>query len=134
MAKDDEPQVATLDLLKKKRRVSKTITMVVGGDSGDPEEVTLTFQGISATAYDELISKHPPRPKDKKQGFAYNPDSFGPALIAATCVEPTMEHADAKEIWESDDWNRGERMMLLMAAIEVCTTHLSVPKSSSDSE
>jgi hypothetical protein len=59
--------------------------------------------------------------QDKKQGYGYNPDKFGPAIVAATCIEPEMTVEDAKEIWKSDDWNRGERMQLLMAAIEVCT-------------
>lgn len=127
------PPKATLDQLKKKRRVTKTVSLVVNGDDGEPVEVGLTFRGIPAHQYDKLISKFPPRPKDKKQGYAYNPDEFGPAIIAETCIEPEMSYEDAKEIWESDDWNRGERMMLLMAAIEVCTTGLNVPFKKRDS-
>ena len=118
---------ATLDQLKKKKRVTKTVTLVVNGDDGEPMEVGLTFRGIPAHEYDKLIGKHPPRAKDKKQGYGYNPDGFGPEIIAATCIDPDMSVEDAQDIWESDDWNRGERMMLLMAAIEVCTAGLNVP-------
>jgi hypothetical protein len=118
---------ATLDQLKKKQRVTKTVHLVVNGDDGEPLEVGLTFRGIPAHEYDKLISKFPPRPQDKKQGYGYNPDEFGPAIIAATCIEPEMSVEDAKDIWKSDDWNRGERMQLLMAAIEVCTAGLNVP-------
>ena len=131
--KQEEPEPvgprprATLDQLKKKQRVTKSVSLTVTGDDGDPIEVSLSFRGIPAHEYDRLISKFPPRASDKKQGFGYNPDKFGPALIAATCVEPQMTVKDATEIWESDDWNRGERMVLLMAAIEVCTTGLNVP-------
>lgn len=118
---------ATLDHLKKKQRVTKTVTLAVTGDDGNPMEVELTFRGVPAHEYDSLIAKHPPRKQDKAQGYGYNPDKFGPAIIAATCVDPEMTDEDATEIWMSDDWNRGERMMLLMAAIEVCTAGLDVP-------
>jgi hypothetical protein len=132
-----EPQkqapTATLDQLKKKKRVTKTATVVLNDDAGEPVEVSLTFQGIPAFQYDRLISKHPPRPKDKKQGYGYNPDAFGPAIVAATCIDPPMSEEDAKEIWESEDWNRGELMILLMSAIEVCTTGLNIPFKRPDS-
>lgn len=118
---------ATLDQLKKKSQVTKEVTVVVNGDDGEPQEVSLLFRGLSARDYDKLISRFPPRGEDKKQGYNYNPDKFGPALIAAVCVEPEFSEEDVMEIWESDNWNRGERMMMFMSAIEVCTTGLNVP-------
>lgn len=121
------PPTATLEQLKKKQTVTKTVTLTVTGDDGEPTEVSLSFRGIPAHRYDKLISRFPPKKEHKKQGYGYNPDGFGPAIIAATCVEPEMTEEDAREIWESDTWNRGERMMLLMAAIEVCTVGLDVP-------
>lgn len=128
---DEEPRksrpVATLDQLKKKHRVTKTIYITVNDDDGDPVEASMTFRGIPAYEYDKLASRFPPKPKDKKQGFGYDPDLFGPALIAATCIEPDLSEEDVTEIWASDDWNRGERMQLFMAAIEVCTTGQRVP-------
>jgi hypothetical protein len=124
--KDPVPH-ATIDLLKKKKRNTKTISVVVTDEDGEPIEVSLTFRGVSAKEYDKIIAKHPPRPKDKKEGYAYNPDSFGPEIISKTCINPEMTIEDANEIWESDDWNRGERFQLLMAAIEVCTFGLNVP-------
>lgn len=135
-SEDSEPSSrpkATLDQLKKKQRVTKTVTLVVNGDDGEPQEVELRFQGIPAHEYDGMIGKYPPRKKDKAQGYGYNPDKFGPHIISATCIDPEMSYEDAEEIWQSDDWNRGERMMLLMAAIEVCTAGLEVPKSKSGS-
>lgn len=127
VAEEDDTPVATLDLLKKKQRVVKTVRVAVSDDAGNPIRVKLTFQGIPAQQYDKLLSRFPPRPKDKKQGYTYNPDEFGPALISKTCIEPEMSMEDAKEIWESDNWNRGERLNLLMTAIEVCTAGLNVP-------
>ncbi len=128
------PKRATLDLLKKKQQVTKDVTLVVTDDDGEPVEVSLSFRGIPAHEYDKLISKFPPRPQDKKQGYNYNPDKFGPALVAETCIDPKMTTEDVEELWESDNWNRGERMMLMMAAIEVCTTGLNVPFKRPDSD
>lgn len=131
--KSDEPKrplpTATLGQLQKKQRVTKTVSVVVNDeDTGEPIEVSLTFRGIPANRYDKIISAYPPRPADKKQGYGYNPDEFGPAIISATLIDPEMTKDQVKEIiWESDDWNRGERMMLLMAAIEVCTAGLDIP-------
>jgi len=122
--KADEKPRASIDQLKKKQRVTKTVSLVVSDDDGEPQEVSLLFRGISAAEYDRLISKFPPRPQDKKQGYTYNPDKFGPHIIAATCIDPEMSVEDVEEIWESDEWNRGERLLLLMAAIEVCTAGL----------
>jgi hypothetical protein len=129
---EDEPErvapTATISQLKKKQRVTKTVNVVVNDEeTGEPMEVSLSFRGIPAHQYDRLIAAHPPRPSDKKQGYGYNPDKFGPAILAATCIDPEMTVEDATEIWKSDEWNRGERMMLLMAAIEVCTAGLNIP-------
>jgi hypothetical protein len=126
------PPKATLAQLKKKPRVSKTITMVLAGEDDEPVEVSLRFRGIPAPEYDKLMASCPPTPKDKKDGWGYNPEKFAPVIIAETCVEPEMSLEDAKELWTSDDWNRGERMTLLMAAIEVCTSGLTIPFKSSD--
>ena len=129
-SEEDQKRVrktATVDQLKKKRRVTKTVYIGVTDEDGEPVEVALTFRALAGSRYDELVAKHPPRPEDKKQGYFYNPDAFGPALIAATCIEPELSEEDVLEIWESDDWNRGERMILLMAAIEVCTSGLNIP-------
>jgi hypothetical protein len=121
------PPKATLAQLKKKPRVTKTITMVVADEDGEPTEVSLKFRGIPAPEYDKLMASCPPTPKDKKDGWGYNPDKFAPVIIAETCVEPEMSLEDAKDLWKSEDWNRGERMMLLMAAVEVCTSGLTIP-------
>lgn len=132
MANEDPPG-ASLDQLKKKQRKTKTLDINVVGDDGEAATVRMTFRAISGPEFDQLKSGCKPTQEDKKQGLDYNADAFAPKLIAATCVDPEMTQEDAQEIWVSEDWNRGERMQLFMAAMEVCTAGLDVPFTSSGS-
>lgn len=127
----EEKPRATLDQLKKKQRKTKELELQVAGDDGELVEVTLTFQAISGYQFDQLKSTCKPTQEDKKAGLDYNAEKFAPKLIAATCIEPEMTEEDAQEIWDSEAWNRGERMQLFMAAMEVCTSGLNVPFKSS---
>jgi hypothetical protein len=130
----DEVEVvpkATLDQLKKKTRVSKTVQVGILGDDGQQTKVEMVFQAISAAEFDLLKSRYKPTQDQKKMGLDYNVDKFAPVLLAKTCIEPAMTEEDANDIWESDNWNRGERMQLLMAALEVCTKGLDIPFISS---
>lgn len=122
----------TLDQLKKKQRKTKTLPITVTDDSGEEVEVEMVFQAVSGYQFDQLKSKCKPNAEDKKIGLDYNAEKFAPMLIAATCIDPEMTEEDAKEIWDSDEWNRGERMQLFMAAMEVCTKGLDVPFNETD--
>ena len=127
----DEKSRATLDQLKKKQRKTKNLALHVLDDDGEPVEVEMVFQAISGYEFDQLKKDCKPTQEDKKAGLDYNAEKFAPKLIAATCIEPAMSEDDAQEIWDSDEWNRGERMQLFMAAMEVCTSGLNVPFKSS---
>lgn len=122
---------ATLDLLTKKRPVEKEVVVQVQGDDG-PEELEMLFRSVGSAEYDRLVGKFPPRPDQKKEGLTYDIDRFAPALIARVCVDPPLSEEDAKAIWVSDDWNRGEVMNLFMAAIDVCTRGFEPTPTSSD--
>lgn len=122
---------ATLDLLTKKRPVEKEVVIAVQGDDG-PEELEMLFRSIGSAEYDNLVGKFPPRADQKKEGLTYDIDRFAPALIARVCVDPPMSEEDAKAIWASDEWNRGEVMNLFMSAIDVCTRGLEPTPTSSD--
>ena len=128
---DAQRKKATLDMLRKKRHVEKTITLGVSTDDGTVEEVELTFRSIGSAAYDRLVSKFPPTREQKAEGLNYNMDKFAPALISACAADPEMSEDEAKEIWESDAWNRGELMTLFMTAVEVNTRGLDIPFSES---
>lgn len=118
---------ATLDRLTKKRRAEREVTLELDG-----EEVSLLFKAIGAKEYDDLLAKHPPTAKQKVEGAVYNIDTFAPALIAKVCVEPEMSEEEAKAIWDSTEWSRGEVMTLFGNAVEICNAGLNVPFTAGD--
>lgn len=92
----------------------------------DAETVVLRFRSIGRKAYDALLREHPASDeqkaeaeKDATQEPPYNVDSFAPALVAASCVDPSLTVAQVSELW--DDWNAAELAQLWVAALEVNT-------------
>lgn len=94
-------------------------------EAQNEEVVWCRFRSIGRKAYDRLIDEHPPTDKQKEEAAEagnpapYNGETFAPALVAASCVEPKMTVEDAKEIFE--EWNQSESFSLFMAAMRVCT-------------
>lgn len=125
--KTDSRPVATLDHLKKKKRAKETFSVYLTDDEGDNVEVTLTFQAIGAQEYDKLVGKHPPTSEQRVDGASFNIDSFGPALIAKSCLEPEMTEADAKELWGSPEWSRGDLMDLFRKAVDLNNRGVNIP-------
>jgi len=120
---------ATLDHLKKKQRARETFSIFLADDSGESTELELTYQAIGAQEYDKLVSKHPPTSDQRVEGASFNIDTFGPALIAKSCVEPEMSEEDAKEIWTSPEWSRGDLMVLFRKAVELNNRGVDIPFS-----
>lgn len=116
---------ATLDDLLEKARRTKEIELSPNGPS-------VLFQAISSKDYDDLIAKHPPSAKQKKDEAVWNPDTFAPALIAACSKEPEITNDTALEIWQSDSWSRGELMDIFMAVVTLNSEGLNVPFSGKD--
>lgn len=92
----------------------------------EAETVTLRFRSIGRKAYDALLRQHPPTEEQKaeatKEGTPeppYDIDSFAPALVAASCIEPMMTPEQVRELW--DEWNTAEILPCWMAALEVNT-------------
>lgn len=117
---------ATLDLLKGKKRAERTFSVYLDVD-GENTELQLTFKAIGAQAYDKLVSKHPPKAEQRVEGASFNIDTFAPALIAACSVDPEMSPEDAKEIWESEDWSRGDLMVLFRNAVDINNQGFDIP-------
>lgn len=115
---------ATFAKLSKKGRAEREVKVYLDG-----EELTVLFKALGAQEYDRLLGEHPPTPKQKLEGSTYNIDSFGPALIAKVCVDPDLTEDEAKAIWESEDWSRGEIMTLFANAIEICNQGMDIPFS-----
>lgn len=85
------------------------------------------FQALGRVAWDELVTTH--RPTDKQrtehrrgggQGeIEWNPDTFPPAVVAASLVEPALSEAEVRELWDDPNWNLAELMALFNAAVAV---------------
>ena len=90
------------------------------------EEVTVTWhvQAIGKTELTDLIRKHPATGAQQKahrkrlaagetgmdELLRFNPDTFGPELLAACLVEPgpTLTVEEAREMWADPEWSEGE--------------------------
>lgn len=93
--------------------------------------VWMTFRSIGRRAYDELVDEHPPSKKQieeaKEQNQekpAFNIETFAPALIAASCIEPQMSEDEARELF--DEWGAAEIAEPWLAALEVNTSRRTV--------
>jgi hypothetical protein len=115
-----------LDKLKNKKRKTAELVVMV-----NDEPITLKFQAISAVELDKLRAKHPPTKAQQAQNQGINFESFQPALVAATLVDPEMSEDEAREMWTSDYWSAGELAQIFETASEVCLTGLDVPPSAS---
>lgn len=120
---------ATLDMLKNKPRSTTDFSLFLSDGNGGSNEVTLKYQAIGMRAYDQLVSKHPPKPEQRAEGNSFNMDTFAPALIAACSLEPEISLSEAQEIWNSEDWSRGDVMVLFRNAVELNNRGLDVPFS-----
>jgi hypothetical protein len=123
----DASKSATLDLLKNKKRAKETFTLFLLDEDGEKVEVEMTFQSIGAREYDKLVSKHPPKAEQRVDGATFDMDSFAPALIARCSVDPEISDKDAKEIWESPDWSRGDLMVLFSRAVQLNNRGIDIP-------
>jgi hypothetical protein len=124
----EQNKTATLDRLISKRRATTEFSIYINGEDG-PEELTLKFQAIGAREYDQLVAKHPPKAEARAEGASFNMDTFAPALIAACSLEPEISPKDAKEIWDSEDWSRGDLMVLFRNAVELNNRGIDIPFS-----
>jgi hypothetical protein len=131
---DAQRKRATLDRLRSKKAREKTVEVELPLDDGATEKVELLFRSIGSHDYDKLVTKYPPTAEQKKSGASYNLDRFGPALLAAVCVDPQMTEDEALELWNSGDWNRGELYNLFREAVDICVSGISMDPTESDSE
>lgn len=93
--------------------------------AADEESVSFKFRSIGRAAFEELMLRHLPTRDQKEQArkagaqATYNADTFPPALIAATCVEPELQVHEAEELWKDPSWNQAELLELFLAALDV---------------
>jgi hypothetical protein len=125
----DADKRATIDELINKPRSTTEFSLYLANGDGEPKEVTLRYQAIGMRAYDRLVAKHPPKPDQRAEGSSFDIDSFAPALIAACSMEPEISVGEAKKIWDSDEWSRGDVMVLFRNAVELNNRGLDIPFS-----
>jgi hypothetical protein len=86
-------------------------------------EVTFTFRALTSKAYSDLLAKHPSdNPKE-----TFDPVTFGPALVAASSLEPKMTLRQVATLF--DQINEAQREELLEGAWNVNNQATSVPFS-----
>jgi hypothetical protein len=119
---------ATVDLLKSKKRATTEFSIFLN-EGEDAVELTLQFQAIGAKAYDKLVAKHPPKPDQRAEGASFDMDSFAPALISAVSKDPEISPEDARDLWTSEEWSRGDLMVLFRNAIELNNRGIDIPFS-----
>jgi len=82
----------------------------------DDATITLTFRALERTALAELKKQHPASEEQAEDGFEFNVDTLGPALVAASSVDGLTED-DARVFL--DTWSDAEAEALLAAAFNV---------------
>lgn len=118
---------ATLDQLTNKPRSTTEFSLFLSDGNGGTNEVTLKYQAIGMRAYDKLVAKYPPKAEARAEGASFDIDTFAPALISACSLEPEMSMDEVKAIWDSEDWSRGDVMVLFRNAVELNNRGLDVP-------
>lgn len=128
-------EFATLEDLLGKQRRSKPVELTLPQPDGSVRKVSLLFRALSGEDYDDLVAKHPPTDKQRKDGMrGFNPDTFPPALVAASLVQPQLTVDQVKGLWGSSDWSDGERASLFGHALEVNQAGLEIPFTGPDSD
>lgn len=82
------------------QELAKQVTAVE--DEIRAAEIEFRFRGIPYRDWMTLIAAHPPTAAQQKvsRNADHNPDTFEPAAIAASCVDPEMTPEDAAQIRE----------------------------------
>jgi hypothetical protein len=85
--------------------------------------VTFRFQGLGRAEWDALVDEHPATREQKDKARkdnatvpVWNEDTFGPALVAACCIDPVMTYEQVQSLWKSEEWNWAELRDLFTAA------------------
>lgn len=82
----------------------------------DEAAIVLRFQAIERPVLEKLKKNHPPTEEQAEDGYAFNVDTFAPALIAAASLDGITED-DAREYL--DTWSEAEAITLWNTAYGV---------------
>ena len=96
------------ELLAAKQLRETTVTVNLGGDGRSAD---IRIRALPRKQYRELLETHPPADSDEKADW--DAETFPPALIAASCVDPELTLEQAQQIW--DEWEAAEAGPLFLA-------------------
>jgi hypothetical protein len=60
----------------------------------DAATIEFTVEALGSTAWRRLVAEHPP-PDDDLEGWRWDPVSFPPVAVAASCLDPKMSEDQA---------------------------------------
>lgn len=123
-------QPATFGALMGKAPRTTTFPIDITDAEGNEVRVVIKMKAISSAAYDKLVAEHPP--KKKNAGDSFDPDTFGPALLAKCLTQPSLSLDEAKQLWTSETWAGGEVVDLFNRAVALNMRGLNVPFNSGD--
>lgn len=90
-------------------------------------EQEFTFQGIGQRQWQDLKRAHPPTDQQRADGLDADMESFAPALLAVSSVEPKLTPEQASKLM--DMLPPGEYEKLFKAALEANGQVVGPPKS-----
>ncbi|MFF2411857.1 hypothetical protein [Streptomyces sp. NPDC058092] len=82
----------------------------------DEASIVLRFQALDRKTYKELLAVHPPTEDQAEDGYAFNLDTLGPVIVAASSLDGITEEDAAGYL---DDWSQAEAEALLNTAFGV---------------
>jgi hypothetical protein len=94
----------------------------------DASTVTFRIRAVSAMAWRRLIEAHPPiTPAEREEGWNWHAETFAPAVIAASCIDPAMSVEQATEL--GDRLSDGQFSKLFALVLTVNSGDDLIPKS-----
>jgi hypothetical protein len=102
-------------------------------------EVTFTFQGLGQGRFAKLQAQHPATAENKQQlgtdELEWNPETFPPALMAASCIAPAeLAGNDAEWLEIHQSWSNGQVLRLWATCMAANAMGADTPKSQRASE
>jgi hypothetical protein len=105
----------------------RTVSELAAQVDADEQEHTFTFVCLPYGQWRTLVESHAPSKEQERNGWEWNPETFGPSAVAAACQTPVLEQADAE--WLREFLPRGEWHRLSEAALQVNVGGSSIPLS-----
>ncbi len=100
-------------------------------DEAIAKTVKFTFEDLGRKRFEDLWKTCPPTDEQRELGYEWNPDDFGPVIIAASCIAAGSSGGltldEATEIYNG--WSTAEAEMLVMTAVNANMGATSIPFS-----